>query len=638
MKRILKPSLLLFLAASIAASCLLQFLCYRFDNKYTCPRPESEDGLIRLDMGWYDSSPFFYLVDGWVFYDGKLLTPEEISAHQPDDHFYIGRYGGLNRNDYTRSAAGQATYRMVIETDETPRTYALELAGVYDRWRLWVNGELLQSVGYKEDLPTIRSGSVVTFTAAERIELVIAVESDGSGFYSGIVYPPAIGSPDEVSHTAALRLLLHAAACAVAMLVAVMCLILALGRRTHTPYGYLCLLAVCFCGLTAWPVYQEWGWMDGLIVWERVCYYGIFLSLILMQNHICRIPKKLSFVSGAAGALVCLAMLLRPLLPFPTAAANLAWSQTLTVYKWLTAAYLLGCAGWAVRKDTPYSQALLAGSCAFAAALVMNRLLPMHEPVLLGWNVEIAGFLWICLLTGVIGHDAVQTYRERAALETRQAISQMQLDAQLEHARLQQEYVRLTREGLHESRSRLTLIKHYLDTGEQQKLAGYLEQLTEQSGGLDSMQHTGNSLIDAILTIQLTKAEALEAYVERDFSPLPEFLPIEDADLTSLLMNITQNALEALSRIPDSADRWLRLRIEKSGDTLVVECENATVPGEQQAPKSDPLAHGFGIPIIRSIAAKYGGIARLERQAESYLASISLNPQLVKRENEKIFG
>ena len=638
MKRVLKPSLLVFLAAAIMASCLIQLFCYRYDNKYTYTRPAAENGLIRLNTDWYDSTPFFYIVDGWAFYDGKLLTPEEIVAHTPNDHFYIGRYGGLNRNDYSRSAAGQATYRMVIRTDETPRTFSMELSGIYDRWRLWVNGQLLQSVGYAEDAPTVRSGSIVTFSAAEEIELVVAVESDGHGFYSGMVYPPALGSPDEVSHIAYLRLLLHVAACAIALLVCVMCLFLALGRRLHTPYIYLSLLALCFCGLAAWPIYQEWGLTGGFLVWERVCYYGIFLSLILIQNRICRIPKKLSLVSGTVGVLVCCAMLLRPMIPFPTAASNLMWSQGLTVYKWLTAAYLLICTLWAVYQETPYSKVLLSGNCAFASALVINRLLPMHEPVLLGWNVEIAGFLWICLLTGVIGHDAVQTYRERASLEAKQKLSQMQLDAQLAHTKLQQEYVRLTRESLHESRSRLTLIRHYLDMGENEKLGQYLAQLIADSGGLDSQQHTGNSLIDAILTIQLGKADELEAYVERDFAQLPERLPMQDADLTSLLMNITQNALEALARIPDPADRWMRLSLEHTGEVLTVACENATVPGEKQTQKPDRHAHGFGIPIIRSIAEKYHGTAILERQEESFLTSVSLHQSLVKREKEEIQG
>ena len=42
--------------------------------------------------------------------------------------------------------------------------------------------------------------------------------------------------------------------------------------------------------------------------------------------------------------------------------------------------------------------------------------------------------------------------------------------------------------------------------------------------------------------------------------------------------------------------------------------------------------------MIRSIAAKYHGEARLERQEESFLASVSLFPASVKREFEKIQG
>ncbi len=638
MKHFEKFPLLAVLLTAILASCLLQYASYQFDNKYTYTRPESEAGRIRLNMEWYDNSPFFYLVDDWYFYDGKILTPEQIEAHTPDDTFYIGRFGGLNRSDYTRSAAGQATYRMVIETDELPRTYALELSGVYDRHRLWVNGQLLQSVGYADDIHTAHSSSIVTFTAAESIDLIVAVEADGRGFYSGMVYPPAFGSPDQVSHMAMLRLLIHGAACAMALLVAVMCLLFALGRRFHTVYAWLSLLAICFCGLTLWPVYHAWESMRGFIIWERVCYYGIFFSLILIQNRICAVPKKTALVSGSIGALVCLCMVLRPALPFAAAAMNLAWSQGLTLYKWLTAAYLLGCTFWAVHRKAPYSIVLLAGNCAFAAALVMNRLLPLHEPILFGWNVETAGFLWICILTGVAAYDTIETYRERAALETRQALFQMQLNAQLEHARLQQEYVRLTREGLHESRSRLTLIRHYLDLGEHEKLSNYLSQLTEESGGLDSQQHTGNSLVDAILTIQLAKADGLDAYVEQDFGPLPEQLPVEDEDLTSLLVNITENALEALGRIPSPEDRWLRLRTEIVKEELVLECENAAAAGEPLVSKPDRRAHGFGIPIIRAICAKYAGSVHLERQEDSYLASVHLPLQSVKGENEKKNG
>ena len=74
MKRVLKPSLLVFLAAAIMASGLIQLFCYRYDNKYTYTRPAAEAGLIRLNTDWYDSAPFFYIVVkiGIRYYIAKL--------------------------------------------------------------------------------------------------------------------------------------------------------------------------------------------------------------------------------------------------------------------------------------------------------------------------------------------------------------------------------------------------------------------------------------------------------------------------------------------------------------------------------------------------------------------------------------
>ncbi|MBQ2724920.1 MAG: GHKL domain-containing protein [Clostridia bacterium] len=624
MKRNEKTIILILLITSILFSFLLQLLCYRYDNKYTNTRPAAENGRIRLNTEWYDTSPFFYLIEGWSFYDGKLLTPQDIDAHTPDDHFYIGRYGGLNRSDMTRSAAGQATYRMVIETDGIPRTFSLELCGVYDKWKLWVNGDLVQSVGYPENDAFVSHGSVVTFTAADEIELIAAVESDGRNFYSGMVYPPAIGSQDKIAHISALRLLIHASVCAVTILIGILCLLLFAGNKQSAHYGYLTLLCIFFCGMTAWPIYQYFGLTGGWYVWERVCSYGMFLSLVLLQNRLCRIPRKVSVFSASLGMLVCLAVLMRPMIPFPTAAVNLAWSRVLTVYKWLTACYLIFCTGWAVVKNARYSVPLLAGSCAFAAALIMNRLLPMHEPVLFGWNTEIAGFVWICLLTGIVGYDAIRTYREREKLKHEQAISEIRLAAQTEHARLQQEYIRATRENLHESRSRLTLIRHYSDTGSYDSLKSYLNELSGDSAGLDSRQYTGNSLADAILTLVFARAEKIGVYIEREFGSLKEDLSIRESDLTTLLMNITENALEALERIDEPEDRWMRLRLDSTDELLTVECENAALMGEKQFVKADRQAHGFGLPLIRSVAASYGGNVQIEQQEESFLITVSL--------------
>ena len=75
-----------------------------------------------------------------------------------------------------------------------------------------------------EENPPAPADSLAVFSASGGIEIVAQVWDDGH-FYSGMVYPPAFGSPQAVGRVAALRLLLHGAACALALLTALLCVL-----------------------------------------------------------------------------------------------------------------------------------------------------------------------------------------------------------------------------------------------------------------------------------------------------------------------------------------------------------------------------------------------------------------------------
>ena len=130
----------LLLAAVLLVSAVYFWLCWRYDNKYTRPRPAAKMGVVQLDMDWYEGAPFFYLADNWSFYRDRLLSPDELSGAIPDAYLYIGQYGGFDLGDPEADPHGRATYRTVILTDGTEREYALELTEIFSRWRLWVNG------------------------------------------------------------------------------------------------------------------------------------------------------------------------------------------------------------------------------------------------------------------------------------------------------------------------------------------------------------------------------------------------------------------------------------------------------------------------------------------------------------------
>lgn len=618
----------------LICGCLLPVLCFRYDNKYMRPRPYAESGVIHLDMEWYQEHPFFYLVEGWDFYENRLLTPEEAVQQTPDRNFYLGRYGGFDLGNPDADPHGCGTYRMVILTDGSEREYALELTQIYSAWDLWINGKLVQSVGMGRDHPPVTDNRMVTFLAKERIEIVAAV-SDYSHFYSGMVYPPAFGSSQKVGTMLSLRLLIHGCFCAVTILIAILCLFWGLGCHFARPYGALTLLCIMCCGSTAWPVFQAMGYTgDAWYLLERLCYYGIFLTSIWLQGRICRLPRKMVLPACAIGGVVEILILLQPWIPVHQAVWYLRFSALLSAYKWFTALWLVAVGIWAFAEKREYAGAMTVGSCIFAFTLVMERLLPIHEPVLFGWFVEIAAGILVVLVAGILWYDTVSLYKESIQLKAGRALANIQLDARETQAALQQEYVRHTREQLHESRHRLTLIRHYLDTGATEQLSAYVDHLIAEQSCRDSREYTGNRLIDALLTPHLKKADELGIYVELDLDTLPGKLPAADDDITVLLLNLLDNALEGCSRLPEQEERWINLQIGWEEDILQIACSNAADDSAEESPrdgngsissKDDKRAHGFGLASIRNIVSQYDGSMEIERTDDSYHVILKLN-------------
>ncbi|MFV0402288.1 MAG: sensor histidine kinase [Oscillospiraceae bacterium] len=625
------------LAAAIAVSALFFLLCWRYDNKYTAPRPQAEEDYTHLNMSWYDGNPLFYLLDGWEIYLNRQLTPEELaeterdgsSLYSPDEYVFIGQYGGFDLGDPDKPPRGEATYRTRIITDATEREYALELTDIYTSWQLWVNGRLVQVGGERqegEDFPRPDS-RMVTFRASGTIEIVVAV-SDDRGFYSGMMYPPAFGSPERVGRVSSLRLLVHAASGAVAVFIGLLCLLMANWRRQYRPTLALTALCICYAGSTAWPLLQAAG-LGGSFwtVVEQACYYGIFLALIWIQGRLCKLPNAAFIPALTAGGLVCAGVVLLPLLPVTRAGSLMLVSNLFSAYKWLAAAWLIGTSAWALWQGKRYTKVLLAGSCIFATALICSKVLPLYEPIVGGWFVEQAGFVLILLVAGILWRDTVRVYRDSLLMQEQKRMADLQLEVRSRYAAFQQEYVTATRERLHETRNVFTLLRHYMEEGRLDALRSKLDAELPGNGRIGSGQYTGNTLVDAILSLQLARLEENAVYLETDLHPLPEQLGLADEDITSLLMNLLDNVAEACGRIPNEDSRWMYLQMELREKQLKVVCENALpegeIPPEGGTVKADARAHGFGLSLIRKIADRYGSM-EVERGEDSYRVTILL--------------
>ena len=96
-------------------------------------------------------------------------------------------------------------------------------------------------------------------------------------------------------------------------------------------------------------------------------------------------------------------------------------------------------------------------------------------------------------------------------------------------------------------------------------------------------------------------------------------MPLSDAELCSLIMNITDNAVNAASA---AERRYIRLDAHIRNNFFVFACENSAAPNLLQ--KEPRPNHGLGLKIIRQIMERYGNLIKTERGNDFYKVTLLL--------------
>ena len=143
--------------------------------------------------------------------------------------------------------------------------------------------------------------------------------------------------------------------------------------------------------------------------------------------------------------------------------------------------------------------------------------------------------------------------------------------------------------------------------------AGF-EQLEQSVQRYSAQQHTGNPVLDVILTTkERTCADrGITFTAVADGSLLSG---MSSMDIASLFGNALDNAIEATSKLPKREQRLIKLALYEQNRFIVIRVENyydsrlkKDAEGNLRTTKRDDQhRHGFGVKSIRHIAQQYGG-------------------------------
>lgn len=206
---------------------------------------------------------------------------------------------------------------------------------------------------------------------------------------------------------------------------------------------------------------------------------------------------------------------------------------------------------------------------------------------------------------------AQQEQARRIEANTELASINAQLESQHQEYLQSKENIESLGRLAHDLKHQLAALRAEVDP--KHAAAGF-EQLEQSVQRYSTQQHTGNPVLDVILTTkERTCADrGITFTAVADGSLLSG---MSSMDIASLFGNALDNAIEATSKLPKREQRLIKLALYEQNRFIVIRVENyydsrlkKDAEGNLRTTKRDDQhRHGFGVKSIRHIAQQYGG-------------------------------
>ena len=231
------------------------------------------------------------------------------------------------------------------------------------------------------------------------------------------------------------------------------------------------------------------------------------------------------------------------------------------------------------------------------------------------WLVIVLAVAGILLFAAILW----LVYRYIAHVEDQRMLL-YQSDLMEKHCEEVQHMYRQTRGWRHDYHNHIQTMKAYLVMGELKELEQYLNELDTDLTTVDTVIKTGNVMIDAILNSKISLAKARGISVDaKAIVPSELETSISEVDLSLIIGNLMDNAMEACMGVADTEKRFIRVYIDILKGQLYIYIMNSAWGSRKRIGRiyestKDSRHHGFGLMRIDKVVDRYHGY--LERQDE----------------------
>ncbi len=603
---------------------LAVFFIYLFyaDNKYQTPPPYGRGGFLTLEEQDLDRGAPIYLIDGWRLRDGR-----------GEDRFtYIGEFSNLQRGNLWISPHGWACYQLVLRYEGSDRIVSVDFPQLSSQYIVSLNGRsICQGAGSGRITFLLTSG-----------EHILAVETlSETGYYSGMYFPPALGTVEVLNHVSSVQSFFYAFAVLIPLSLSVFTLFLwRTGGSLSRWFGLLCVCYVVymlryFVFLFSMPIAQYWFLAQSMAMYG-LCFCVVRLTALASGGGYAKVRRWAEMLLLTLQAVLLLLCVLIPALTW----AVWMHGRLTDIYYIATFCCAVFFTVRGMMAESWESRYVLTGCTIFGVGLLVNLFFSnQFEPIRFCWQFEWCGLLLV-LLFGVM-----MVFRSRRILQENDMLTN-HLEEQVkkrteEVTQLLEERKAFFSDMAHDLKAPVFATRSFIEAirrsgvGVDAELKGYLDQaeakqweMARRLQGLSAMNALDKiegeririslrELLTEIYEIHHGEAEVQSVYLIVKPPEEDVFLTAQQEKLYILFENLIYNALRAT---PPNGSITVSAAAQGGRIYITVEDTGCGIP-EEELPlifrrffvgaDNRETGTGLGLYIVKGIVTELGGTIRV---------------------------
>ncbi len=238
--------------------------------------------------------------------------------------------------------------------------------------------------------------------------------------------------------------------------------------------------------------------------------------------------------------------------------------------------------------------------------------------------VEFLGFI-LCIFYILFIFLYFKEYEEKTEAQQCTRLMEMkrtQIEKEIQATRRSQQAVSILR---HDMRHLLLNISTFIDNNELDKAQAYINEIIVTTDKTSMHKYCKNEIVNMILSSHESDFSGLGIDFKYSIQ-IPETLPFSDVDITSILSNAIENAIQAVTQLPEEK-RTIKLDMYVNDGKLLISLKNPFAQKPKMIdgiPQASRQGHGIGTQSIRYVVEKLKGNCQFSLTDTMFILQIVL--------------